>query len=329
MSATDRSSDRRLRRIGLVGLAVVAVLGLVVGLASAMTPGKRTYAVLLEHTAGLRVGEEVQVAGVEAGEVTDIVLRPDDVQVLFTVDDHLRLGEDTRAEVKVATLLGTHFLLITPQGDGELPDATIPMEQTRVAYNLQDVLDDVEPELAELDPELVARSFDVLADAVEPSREELLPALEGVRDLSRTIGRRSDQLGDLLAAAQDVSGRLAASSGDIVALMEQSDLILDELRARRAVISALLRDTTGLARALQGVVVDTRADTGPLLRDVRRVVAVLRRHDASLTRGVRSLAVATRYFANASGNGPWLDQHLDTGIPDNLYCGLPDGTDCR
>lgn len=322
-------ADRTHRRLGIAGLGVLLALAVVVGVLSVISPGQRTYAVLLEHTAGLRVGEEVQVAGVEAGEVTGIELRDEDVRVEFTLDDHLRLGAATSAEVKVATLLGTHFLLVTPQGDGELEDATIPLAQTRVAYNLQDVLDDVQPELAELDAELVAQSFDVLADTLEPSRQELLPALEGVRDLSRTVARRSDQLGDLLEAAREVSGRLAASSGDIVGLMRQSDLILDELRSRREVISTLLRDTTGLARALRGVVLDTRADTGPLLRDLGHVIAVLRRHDRSLTRGVRSLAVATRYFANASGNGPWLDQHLSTGIPDNLYCGLPDGTDCR
>lgn len=322
-------ADRSHRTIGLIGIAVLVALAVVVTGLAAMTPGKRTYAVLLEHTAGLRVGEEVQVAGVEAGEVTDIVLQDNDVKVLFTLDDHYRLGADTRAEVKVATLLGTHFLLVVPKGEGELEDATIPMAQTRVAYNLQDVLDDVEPELSELDPDLIAESFDVLADTLEPSQEELLPALEGIRDLSQTIDRRSDQFGDLLEAARSVTAQLAASSGDLVGLMRQSDLILDELRRRREVISALLRDTTGLARTLQGTLADTRADTGPLLRDLRRVITVLRKHDKSLTRGVRSLAVASRYFANASGNGPWLDQHLSTGIPDNLYCGLPVGERCR
>lgn len=322
-------ADRSPRTVGLVGIAVLVALVVVVAGLAAMTPGKRTYSVLLEHTAGLRVGEEVQVAGVEAGEVTEVVLRPHDVEVRFTLDDSYRLGTETRAEVKVATLLGTHFLLITPQGDGELRDGVIPVDQARVAYNLQDVLDDVEPELGELDAALVAESFDVLADTLEPSKEELLPALEGIRDLSTTIDLRSGQFGQLLDAAEDVTQQLADSSGDIVGLMRQSDLILDELRQRRDVISRLLRDTTTLARTLEGTLADTRSDTGPLLRDLGRVIRVLRKHDDSLTRGVRSLAVASRYFANAAGNGPWLDQHLPTGIPDNLYCGLPAEERCR
>ncbi len=75
----DKWQPRYVVIVGLIGIAVVVALAVVVTALAAMSPGKRTYSVLLEHTAGLRIGEEVQVAGVEAGEITDIVLQPDDV----------------------------------------------------------------------------------------------------------------------------------------------------------------------------------------------------------------------------------------------------------
>jgi phospholipid/cholesterol/gamma-HCH transport system substrate-binding protein len=28
------------------------------------------------------------------------------------------------------------------------------------------------------------------------------------------------------------------------------------------------------------------------------------------------------YFANATGNGPWMDLHVPVGLPDNITCGL-------
>ncbi len=320
------SWDRRL--VGLIGIVVALAVGAGVVAFSAVSLGTRTYTVELEHTAGLRVSEEVQVAGVSAGEVTGITLGEDAVSVRFTLDRRYHLGRDTTAEVKVATLLGTHFLLVTPSAEGELDDATIPMRQTRVAYNLQDVLNDVAPELDELDGRLLAEAFDTLSDALGPSREELRPALEGVRDLSSTIAARSDQVGRLLSASEQVAGQLAASSGDLVGLMRQSTLILDELRGRREVIDALLTDTRRLATQLEGTLEDVGADTGPLLRDLQTAIRVLRRHDASLTRAVDGLAVASRYFANAAGTGPWLDQFLESGIPDNLGCLDPRAGGC-
>ncbi|WP_235736159.1 MlaD family protein [Nocardioides alcanivorans] len=104
------------RRVGVIGVAVLALVAGLIAATSTFPFGKNTYTAELEHTAGLRVGEEVQVAGVGVGDVTKIELDGKSVIVEFTVDNDIRLGRDTTAEVKVATLLGTHFLLINPQG---------------------------------------------------------------------------------------------------------------------------------------------------------------------------------------------------------------------
>ena len=61
--------------------------------------------------------------------------------VSFVVDEGIELGSETTAEVKVATLLGTHYLQVDPQGSGNLADGRIPLDRTSVPYNLQDVLE--------------------------------------------------------------------------------------------------------------------------------------------------------------------------------------------
>ena len=56
--------ERRSRKIGIVGLVTTGVLGLVV-VAIFVPFGTRLHAIV-EHTAGLRVGEDVKVAGVRS-----------------------------------------------------------------------------------------------------------------------------------------------------------------------------------------------------------------------------------------------------------------------
>jgi phospholipid/cholesterol/gamma-HCH transport system substrate-binding protein len=288
--------------------------------ASTMSPGASTYTAELEHTGGLRLGEEVQVAGVGVGEVTRIELGDRLVRVTFTADDHVELGSQTIAEVKVATLLGTHFLLVSPRGGGELADDTIPLRQTRVPFNLQDVLDEGVPEVNNLDAAGIERSLGTLADTLDASGGELGPALDGVRDLSALVDTRSDQLGSLLSAARHVSAQLNDSGTDMITLMRQADVILDALRTRRETIHALLRDLAALGTQLTGVIEDTRADLSPTLRDLDKVVAMLERHDGSLDAAIRTLAPTARYFANAGGNGSWLDQYASDSTPDNVNC---------
>ncbi|MDN4163046.1 MCE family protein [Nocardioides abyssi] len=313
-------AERDPARVGLVTIVVVALLGAGVSAAARVAPGSDRYTAVLEHTGGLRVGEEVQVAGVGVGEVTGIELGDEMVEVAFTLDDDLRLGSRTSAEVKVATLLGTHYLQVSPAGEGELADATIPAERTRVPFNLQDVIDQAVPEVDAFDTAAIERSLATVADTMEAAGGELGPALDGVRRLSGVVVRRSEDLGELLGATRDVTRRLSDSGEDLVALMRGADAILDTLRVRRETIHALLRDLAELGDQLAGVVEDTRADLAPALRDLVAVTDLLEEHAGDLRSAVRNLSLASRYFANASGTGPWLDQYVPGATPDNLEC---------
>ena len=312
--------ERNRFRVGLTGLVVVALVAGVVVVLSRLALGAHSYTAVLEHTGGLRVGEEVQVAGVGAGEVTAIELGEKRVEVEFTLDDDVTLGDRTSAEVKVATLLGTHFLQVSPAGGGELEGGTIPVSRTTVPFNLQDVLDEAVPEVDAFDAVAIEKSLGQLAETLDTSAGDLGPALDGVRQLSTVVAGRTDDLGALLRAARRVTHQLAANGDDLVPLMRQADLILDALRSRRATVHVLLRDLADLGEQLDGVVRDTRADLAPTLRDLGLVTDLLERHADDLGRTARSLRLSTRYFANAGGTGPWLDQYVPGATPDNLGC---------
>lgn len=307
-------------KLGLVGLGALAMVAALVVAASGLAIGSRHYTAVLKHTAGLRVGEEVQVAGVGVGEVTAITLGDGEVEVEFTLDDAVRLGDRSTAEVKVATLLGTHFLMVSPRGGGELPDDTIPVDRTRVPFNLQDVINAGTDEIGRVDARAVERSLAELGKVLGRSGDDLGPALDGVRQLSGLVQTRSDEMGRLLVAARTVSRQLENSTGDVVEMMRQADVILDALRARRETIHALLRDLATFGDQLTGVVRDNRADLAPMMRDIRTVTEVLEKHDGALSHALSLLGPTARYFGNGSGTGPWLDQYTDGGTPDNLRC---------
>ncbi len=146
-------------RIGLLAVAATVLLGLLVTVISTVSFGTKGYTARLEHTGGIRVGESVQVAGVDSGKVTGIEIDGTSVLVSFNLDRGIHLGSDSTAEVKVATLLGTHMLAIDPRGSGDLDDDLIPLAQTQVPYNLQDVIDKGTGALDELDSKLLGQAL--------------------------------------------------------------------------------------------------------------------------------------------------------------------------
>jgi phospholipid/cholesterol/gamma-HCH transport system substrate-binding protein len=298
-------ADRNPFHIGLVALVAGAVLGLVVVLISVVPFGERTYTAVLAQSAGLRAKEDVQVAGVRVGEVRSVKLVGQTVHVRFTVDKDIHLGSRSSADVKVATLLGTHFLAVTPAGGGDLSHDTIPLERTSVPFNLQDVLDRGTQRIEELDAPTLARMFSVLADQLGPSSDDVGPALTGVIRLSDAVADRSDQFGALLRSARHVTRQLAAGSGDLVELMKQTNLVVGEVTARRDAIHRLLVEATGLARSVNTVIDSTRADVGPALKAINAALAELRRQDRTLQGVLETMAPAARYLANATGNAPY------------------------
>jgi len=314
------NSPQGYRRVGLVGVAVVALLAGLIAATSAFPFGKDTYVAELEHTAGLRVGEEVQVAGVGVGDVTGIELQGDKVRVEFTVDRSIDLGRDTTAEVKVATLLGTHFLLVTPQGGGELPDDTVPLSQTRVPFNLQDVINETGDLAEELDVEAISRALNEVARTMRASGEEFLPALKGISELSRSLASRSEEIGTLLESTSTFSEQLAGNTDDITGLMRQSNVLLTALVDRRADLHAMLVDLRSLGRELTRLFRDNRGKVGPMLDSLNGTIDLLTRNHETLGEVADLLGPTARYLANATGSGSWLDQYMPEATPDSLRC---------
>lgn len=304
-------NERDPLRIGIITIIVIGLIGAAVVVLSVANFGTKTYTAELEHTAGLRKGESVQVHGVESGKVTGIELQDDHVLVTFALDSGIDLGARSSATVKVATLLGTHYLEVDPKGSGSLADDRIPLERTSVPYNLQDVLEEGTDAIEKLDPELLAKALTTMAGTLGASENEIGPALQGVARLSEVISRRSDQVGDLLASARKVTDQLSNSSQDIVGLMKQTNLVVSEITARREAIHRLLVATTDLAKSLNAVVKSTEGKLNPALRNLNTVIATLNGQSKQITHVLDVMAPALRYLANATGSGPFVPLYID------------------
>lgn len=321
-----RLAQRDQFRVGLVAIAAGGVLILLVLLLSVVSFGTSTYRAELQHSAGLRAGEDVQVHGVSEGKVKSVRLDGDLVVVEFTLDNGIDLGKESTAEVKVATLLGTHYLEVDPSGSGDLAGGTIPLAHTSVPYNLQDVLNQGTTRLQALDPVKLAKALTAVSETFDASSDDIGPALQGVARLSALVSTRSDQTGRLLRSARRVTDQLSRNSDNIITLMKQTNLVVSEVTSRRAAIHRLLVETTGLSTALRAIVSQTNADVGPALRNLNLALDTLNSEDDSLKRALQVMAPAMRYLANTTANGPYADLYAHPpAVPaDDQKCALGD-----
>ena len=130
----------------LLGVGAIAVVAVVVGamlMVQLANIGYRHYAAKFLQAAALQVGNPIVVAGIPVGEVTSMTLAGDHVEAGLKVRDDIVFGRESRAVIKVTTILGSRYLSLEPDGAGTLPDDTFDLRHTEVPYDLQEALADV------------------------------------------------------------------------------------------------------------------------------------------------------------------------------------------
>jgi phospholipid/cholesterol/gamma-HCH transport system substrate-binding protein len=302
--------------IGLAAFAVIAV-ALLVAMNLQSIPflaGGREYSAAFREAAGLKADEEVRVAGVKVGQVTGMELEGSHVKVTFRVNDDVRLGDTTRAEIKIKTVLGAHYVALDPRGKGRL-NRQIPVERTAVPFEVVPAISELTQRVNRIDHRQVAQSFDVLADTFRNSPDEIRASLQGLRRLSDTVASRDEELHELAGRAKNVSQLLADRNQDFARLIEDGDRILQSVRARRQVIHQLLVNTVVFSQQVNALIKENEAQLRPMLDNLEKVNAVLLKNQQNLDRLIQLFAPFARQFTDVTGTGRWFDSYIQNLIP--------------
>jgi phospholipid/cholesterol/gamma-HCH transport system substrate-binding protein len=302
--------------IGLSAFAVIAVL-----LALAMNldnipfiSGGKTHTAAFKEAAGLKPDEEVRIAGVKVGKVTALDLDGDHVKVTFRVDDRVRLGDRTEAGIKIKTILGAHYLELTPRGKGRL-GRSIPIERTHTPFEVVPAISELSQRVGAIDVQQVAKSFDVLSETFKNSPEEVRASLEGLRRLSNTVASRDDELHELAGKAKNVSELLADRNQDFAKLVQDGDKVLQAVQARRAVIHQLLINTVTLSQQVNALIRENEKQLRPMLDNLAKVNRVLLKNQDNLDRILQLFAPFARQFSDVTGTGRWFDSWIQNLLP--------------
>ncbi|WP_312030432.1 MCE family protein [Actinomycetospora sp. TBRC 11914] len=269
-----------------------------------------TYTARFAEAAGVQPDDDVRVAGIRVGTVTDVALDGNDVVISFKAPDAW-IGDQTRASIEIKTLLGQKFIALEPAGTQPLnPDVAIPRTRTTAPFDVIDAFSQLTTTVEGVNTDQVAESLNTLSQTLDGASGPIRPALDGLSRLSQTISSRDAELAHLLANTRATTQVLAARDGDIATLIQNGNLLLGELRSRKAAIDDLLNGTIALSNQLRGLVADNRATLGPTLDKLNGVLTTLQQNSANLENGIRLFAPFVRVFGNVVGNGRWFDAYI-------------------
>ncbi len=307
-----RYSDAQILRLGAMTVVLMlVVMAAAFNLSKFPGFGGSSYQALFSDASGLHRGNMVQVAGIRSGRVQSVELQGDQVLVTFEVENGVDFGEDSRASVEVLNLLGEKYLELAPAGSGQLDqDDVIPLERTQSAYDIVGVFGDLTTTTEDIDTERLTKALDVVADTVDAAAPEIGESFDGIARLSRSVASRDEEIRNLLASSKEVSGLLADRSDDLVDLMGSSDLVFQEVRARKQAIHRLLVNARRLAVQLEGVARDNQRQIGPALAEVEELLDLLIEKEKGLKDTLAALGPYVSILGNIIGTGPWFDAYV-------------------
>ena len=306
--------------LGFGAIAVVAVLIGAMLMVKVADVGYRHYTARFLQAAALQTGNPITIAGIPVGEVTSMKLAGDHVEAGLKVSKDVILGEDSRAIIKVTTILGSRYLALEPEGPGSLPDNTFDVGQTEVPYDLQEALADVTTTYEQVDSDKFAETLGILGKELEGLPAVLPQALENTRTLSTIIADRRDQLGSLLQTTELVSNTLRRQQSNIGSLINQGNDLIGEFVSRRESFQAMMAALTNLVQTLSGIVIDDRPELEKLagehsgaIRHARKARRPAAQHTSGRSPGV---AGAGQRHRHRQRGGPQREQRSAGGLLD-------------
>ncbi len=230
--------NRRIRDIvvavfvlGGIGLAIFAY----VWFSGRMTSrNRRVYTVMFRDVAGLKVGDPVQVLGIEKGRVVKIELAREQVKVEVAVDREFQPTTDTRFAVRsISYLGGDRYLMVTP-GDSAAAEPGYVFRGVNESLELETTFLRLDRLLTELNPaELSDKLGKSAGDLVGTIRTELAGVRADFSGMAGNLGR--------LAARLDTFVQLIDTNSTAGKLVRSGDLY-NEVLQTNAELKGLIAD---------------------------------------------------------------------------------------
>ena len=326
--------ERNQTVVAIVGTAIIAALVLLsmnLGRLPFLNP-KTTYHAQFANADGLTSGADVRVLGISVGSVTSVKVDGGHVDATFTVKDGVHIGDESKASIEVATVLGQLYLQVESAGTSHLhAGATIPVSRTTVPYTLIGALDAFGNFAGQTNLTTLRSSLKTLATTISGiSPTDANAALKGLTSVAQTLAGKQNQISSILTAANAITSTLNSNSKALLSLLGDGDAFLKLASQRETIISQLLADTAELGKQLGALITKNGAQLAPLLANLKAITGVLSADKDQLKQAVINLGQFSINVSNATGSGPWLDLLTPTVVvPDNqiVACGAhPDSS---
>ncbi|MEV0296711.1 MlaD family protein [Nocardia sp. NPDC050710] len=304
----------------LIGFSFFAVLAIALTytiwstLQRSVPGGTDSYSATFSDVMGVRVGDDVRMAGVRVGRVDAIDFDDDyKARIGFRIQDRQRLTSTTKALVRYQNLIGQRYIALIPgkdEGEALRPGAHIPLERTEHSFDVSSLLSGFEPLFSVLQPDQVNSLSETLIQALQGDGVSLSTLITQAAELASTFGQRDRILGDVITNLSSVLSGLANRSKELETLITQSRALVEALYAEGESLKHSVDQIAASTDSLVGLVTQVKPDLAEAQNDATTGVALLLLNGAALDKAAVQFPTMLNALARFTSYGAYANAYI-------------------
>ncbi|HSE10382.1 MAG TPA: MlaD family protein [Nocardioidaceae bacterium] len=328
MSLLDkRTASDAIKLLIFIVVTTVATSLLVVTIGNVSFSDSRDYKAVFSDATGVVKGDDVRIAGVKVGTVSDIEVHDENKAIVtFSVDADSQVTAATNAAIRYRNLVGQRYIALT-QGVGSpsilREGSTIPLARTQAALDLTVLFNGFKPLFEALSPEDINKlSYEIIA-VFQGEGGTLESLLAHTASVTSTLASRDKIIGELIDNLNQVMVTLGDRDAELSQLLIRLRQFVSGLSNDREAILGSLESISDLAVETSGLVTGVRKPLAKDVSELRDLAGTLDRNKAELDRAIQVLPIKLNKIGRTAIYGSWFNFYL-CNFKGQMT--LPDGT---
>jgi phospholipid/cholesterol/gamma-HCH transport system substrate-binding protein len=276
---------------------------------------RNTYSIsaTFDDVTGLISNDNVKIAGIIVGKVTDIHLVDGRAKVTMKIKNKYKVPSDTEASVRWRNLLGQRFVYLYPGTSPTVMKGGASITKTRSVIDLGELFNRLGPIVRAIDPQQVNTFLDSFVAALDGNEGAVRSAVADLGKVAEAISQRDEAIGRILDNLSVLSDAIVNRDAQIRTtldnLVKLGGTFSDNTRILDSAITNLSSISSDLAAFLQA----NRTQVDSIISNLLVVVKAVEGKLPDIGPTLVMLDDAALRLFTSSRYGEWLNQVIPCG----------------
>lgn len=298
----------------LLCLGFTAYLAFTIGNLDVSDPlGRSTYEVTasFDDVTGLLIDDNVKVAGVVVGKVTDVTTQVGKAVVTLEIDDdHADIPKDSAAAVRWRNLIGQRYVYLYPGGSGEALEDGDVIEDTASVVDLGALFNRLGPIVGSIDPAQVNEFLETITSALDGREDMVGAALDDLATLANGLASRDETIQRLITNLDTVAQTINQRDAQIETMLQNLITLATTFGDNTATLDAALTELGSFGTELDALLSTNNAEIDRLLGNLALVTDTVHGRLPQLDTALAMLDDANAAVFRAGNRGEFLNQKI-------------------